>query len=503
MNKPESHILVIFGASGDLTRRKLMPALFSLYHQNLLPDKFEILGVGRTAFTDEEFRDNFKNWIAKDVDIQGFLSKLHYLGINTSEVGAYTQVKKKLDELRIPENIPENYIYYLSTPPTLFETIAKGLTQASINKDIEGKSWKRIILEKPFGTDLESAKNLNNNLLNYFDEDQIYRIDHYLGKETVQNMLVTRFGNGIFEPLWNRNYIHHIEITSAEDLGVGTRGGYYDQSGALRDMVQNHLLQLVGLVAMEPPIHAESQAIRNEVLKVFQSLRPIKEEDVPKYVIRGQYTSSTVKDEKHPGYREEKGVPKHSRTESYLAMKFFIDNWRWKGVPFYIRTGKRLPTRVTEVVIHFHKSPHHIFSHDDQQINSHNQLVMRVQPDEGLLFKFSMKVPGAGFKAKTANMDFHYSDLHEGTLPEAYERLLLDCMMGDSTLYIRGDAVEEAWAFVQPIINAWKNNPKIPVYGYPVGTWGPEHADSLIDEPEITWRYPCKNLSNDGEYCEL
>jgi len=504
MNSVEPHIITIFGASGDLTKRKLMPALFNLYLQKLLPEPFKILGVGRTEFSEPMFRHNFMTWLKGDDKVKNdFLNLVYYQQIDTSNVKDYQLVKEKLDLMRQNTALPENYIYYLSTPPSLYETVAKGLHNAGISNEIEGESWKRLIIEKPFGIDLESAKRLNKNLLHYFSEDQIYRIDHYLGKETVQNVLVMRFGNGIFEPLWNRNYIHHVEVTSSEDLGVGSRGGYYDQSGALRDMVQNHLLQLVGMIAMEPPILAESKAIRNEVLKVFQSLRPIKEEDVPKFVIRGQYTGATIKGECVTGYRYEPGVPNTSRSESYLAMKFYIDNWRWKGVPFYIRTGKRLPTRVTEVVIHFHKSPHHIFNHHGQTINNHNQLVIRVQPDEGLLFKFTMKVPGVGFNTKTANMDFHYTDLNEDHLAEAYERLLLDCIQGDSTLYIRGDAVEEAWAFVQPILDAWKNNPEIPVYGYPAGSWGPKHADTLIEEPEISWRYPCKNLSNDGEYCEL
>ncbi len=504
MQTLDSQIIVIFGASGDLTKRKLMPALYKLYTQKLLPEKFRILGVGRTDFSDASFRESFNDWVqGAPAERQAFFDKVYYQSIDTSKVEDYDKIKEKLDAIRTAEDIPENYIYYLSMPPSLYETVAKGLSNAGISRDIEGESWKRIIIEKPFGVDLESAIALNKNLTNYFAEKQIYRIDHYLGKETVQNILVTRFANGIFEPLWNRNYIHHVEITAAEDLGVGSRGGYYDQSGALRDMVQNHLLQLAGFVAMEPPIHAEPDAIRNEVLKVMQSLRHIKEEEVPDYVIRGQYSPSMIKNDCVPGYRDEPGVPDDSRTESYLAMKFYIDNWRWKDVPFYIRTGKRLPTRVTEIVIHFHKSPHHIFSHEGQNLNQHNQLVIRVQPDEGILFKFGMKVPGAGFNVKTANMDFHYSDLGEGILAEAYERLLLDCMQGDATLYIRGDAVEEAWAFVQPIQNAWEKNPEIPVYGYPAGTWGPEHADNLIEEPEITWRYPCKNLANDGEYCEL
>ncbi|MGE4290317.1 MAG: glucose-6-phosphate dehydrogenase [Salinivirgaceae bacterium] len=507
MNATEPHILTIFGASGDLTQRKLIPALFKLYQQKHLPNQFLILGIGRTESSDDEFRKKMAGWIDKQDEHpdqkQAFLNLLFYEPLDTANPDAYVKLKLRLDALRAQSDIPENYIYYLATPPVLYEKIAQGLAIASINKDEEGKSWKRIIIEKPFGVDYDSARNLNKRLLCYFAEDQIYRIDHYLGKETVQNVLVTRFANGIFEPLWNRNYIHHVEITSAEDLGVEERGGYYDNAGALRDMVQNHLLQLVGLIAMEPPILAESTAIRNETMKVFQSLRPIKEEEVSKYVIRGQYTSCKVKGKKVPGYRDEEGVSEDSRTETYVALKFFIDNWRWSGIPFYIRSGKRLPTKVTEIVIHFKKSPHHIFSHQYEQINTQNQLVIRVQPDEGLLIKFGMKEPGVGFKVKTANMDVHYSDFSKGRISEAYERLLLDCMQGDSTLYIRGDAVEEAWKFVQPILNAWKNQPDIPVYGYPAGTWGPEHADSLIEEPDLTWRYPCKNLSNDGEYCEL
>ncbi|MFA6401847.1 MAG: glucose-6-phosphate dehydrogenase [Salinivirgaceae bacterium] len=507
MNNLDPHIIVIFGASGDLTKRKLIPALYDLFMQNLLPEKFFIVGVGRTELTDTGFREKMAGWLpsekGKEDQQKSFLQTTSYLSIDTGNVEDYNLLKSKLNELRAGADMPENYIYYLATPPALYEKIAQGLTIAGINKDVEDVSWKRIIIEKPFGVDYQSAKDLNKKLMCYFNENQIYRIDHYLGKETVQNILVMRFANGIFEPLWNRNYVHHVEFTSSEDLGIGGRGGYYDHAGALRDMVQNHLLQLVGIVAMEPPIHAESKAIRNEMLKVMQSLRPIKEEEVSDFVIRGQYTGATLKGEHLPGYREEEGVTLESRTETYVAMKFFIDNWRWNGVPFYIRTGKRLPTKVTEIVIHFKKSPHHIFAYQHQSINTHNQLVIRVQPDEGLLFKFGMKVPGAGFNVQTANMDFHYSEVQDMKITSAYERLLLDCMQGDSTLYIRGDAVEEAWAFVQPILDAWKNHPDIPVYGYPAGTWGPANADSLIEEPEITWRYPCKNLSNDGEYCEL
>ena len=358
-----------------------------------------------------------------------------------------------------------------------------------------------MIVEKPFGIDLESAQQLNINLLKYFDEDQIYRIDHYLGKESVQNMLVTRFANGIFEPLWNRNFIERVEITSAESIGVEDRGGYYEQSGALRDMLQNHLLQLVGFVTMEPPVVMKADAIRNEIVKVFQSLRPIAEKDVPEYVIRGQYISSTINGQKVNGYRNESKVDPQSRTETFVAMKFFIDNWRWGGVPFYVRTGKRLPASVTEIVIHFRQVPHHLFTNGELPGPFNNHLVIRIQPDEGILLKFRMKTPGAGFQVQTVNMDFHYSDLADVRLPSAYERLLLDCMQGDATLYARGDAVEEAWRFVQPVLNSWKENPDIPVFGYPAGTWGPETADNLIADGE--WRFPCKNLSNDGTWCEL
>ena len=502
MKQAESHILVIFGASGDLTKRKLIPALLELERQKLLPDAFAVLGVSRTELTDEDFRNRVTEFLKKEDDgelIEKFLNRLHYQSIETAESYDYPVLRDRLFTIAKEHSIPENFIFYLSTPPKLYEIIPQNLATVELNKSEDG--FRRLIVEKPFGTDLESAKKLNKNLLNYFSEEQIYRIDHYLGKESVQNLLVTRFSNGIFEPIWNHNFIHHVEITSAESLGVENRGGYYDSSGAMRDMVQNHLLQLVGMVAMEPPVVVEADAIRNETLKVFQSLRPIKEEEVDKYVIRGQYIESHIKGDLVKGYRQEDGVNTESRTETFMAMKFFIDNWRWAGVPFYIRTGKKLPTRVTEVVIHFKKTPHHLFGSEHESEQKANQLVIRIQPDEGILLKFGMKVPGAGFRVQTVNMDFHYDDLADVHLPAAYERLLLDCMQGDATLYSRGDAVEKAWEYVQPIMNAWNNNPDIPIYGYPAGTWGPDVADQLVDNGQ--WRYPCKNLSNDGTYCEL
>lgn len=498
MKKPENHILVIFGASGDLTKRKLIPALFCLYKQNLLPEKFAVLGASRTPLSDKDFRAKADEFLPKEGTAE-FKKMLFYEPVSPTEPADFGKLKSRLEILGSERNMDPNYIFYLSTPPSVYEIIAKNLADQKLSKSEE--YFRRLIIEKPFGTDLGSALKLNRDLLHYFEENQVYRIDHYLGKESVQNMLVTRFANGIFEPLWNRNFVERVEVTSAESLGVEERGGYYEHSGALRDMLQNHLLQLVGFVAMEPPVVIEADAIRNEIVKVFQSLRPISEEEVEKFVIRGQYIASTIKGEKVKGYREEPGVDPHSRTETFVAMKFYIDNWRWGGVPFYIRTGKKLPARVTEIVIHFKQVPHHLFNHAGMPGPVDNQLVIRIQPDEGILLKFRMKTPGAGFQAQTVNMDFHYSDLADIRLPSAYERLLLDSMQGDATLYSRGDAVEEAWRFVQPILSAWENNPHIPVYGYPAGTWGPEGSDKLIEDGQ--WRYPCKNLSDDGIYCEL
>jgi glucose-6-phosphate 1-dehydrogenase len=509
MNNPPNQLLVIFGASGDLTHRKLIPSLYDLYIQDLLPEKFVILGVSRTEFSSGAFRDKLKKGIKSfanfknegNAKLENFLNSIFYKSIDTEDYKDYDRLRTEIEVLQEKFDIGENCIYYLSTPPSLYSVIALAIGKAGMNKSTKN-GWKRIVVEKPFGYNLESAEVLNNKLLGVFDEEQIYRIDHYLGKETVQNVLVTRFANGIFEPLWNRNFVHHVEITGVENIGVEKRGGYYDTSGALRDMVQNHLLQVTGLIAMEPPSSFDSDSIRNEIVKVLQSIRSLREKDVAKSVIRGQYIASKINGENVMGYREEKGVNPESRTETYVAIKFFVDNWRWGGVPFYIRTGKRLPTRVTEVVIHFKPTPHYLFSRKSMQEGC-NQLVIRIQPDEGILLKFGMKVPGSGFNVQNVNMDFHYSDLLHTYLPSAYERLLYDCMIGDSTLYQRGDAVEAAWKLVNPILTAWKNDPGIPIYGYPAGTWGPECADDLIEAGDLTWRYPCKNLTNDGLYCEL
>ncbi len=499
MQKASNHILIIFGASGDLTRRKLIPALRELQKLDLLPEKFAVLGIGRSKYSDQSYRE----MISEHMEDPGeMLPLLHYLSMDPEDSNAYGKLATQLAEMSTSMEMVPNYIFYLATPPSLYGIIPELLS--SVGLTMEGEEvWRRIIIEKPFGTDYQSAFHLNKSLLKSLKEDQIYRIDHYLGKETVQNVLVTRFSNGIFEPLWNRNFVHHVEITAAESLGVGTRGGYYNDSGALRDMLQNHLLQLVGLVAMEPPTVINSDAIRNEVLKVFQSIRPITGDEIPKQVIRGQYVASHVRGDAMKGYRDEEGVPKKSRTETFVAMKLFIDNWRWSGVPFYVRTGKRLPTRVSEIVVHFNPSPHTLFSTPNGDADKGNQLVIRIQPDEGILLKFGMKVQGAGFKVQEVNMDFHYKDLTDSYIPEAYQRLLLDCMQGDSTLYARGDAVEAAWRFVDPILKAWNEDQGIHLHGYPCGTWGPEVTDQMIEDDKYTWRYPCKNLADDGLFCEL
>ncbi len=509
MKKTTNQALVIFGASGDLTYRKLIPAVFDLYMNGSLPEGYAVLGVSRTDLTDVQFRKKMKEGVmlfthykdAPKEKIDDFLTHLYYLSIDTGKGEEYIHVKEKLNALNKKHNLGKNYIFYLSTPPSLYTVIPKFLYGQGLT--LQQKGFKRIIVEKPFGHDLESAISLNEQLLSFFEEDQIYRIDHYLGKETVQNLMVTRFANGIYEPLWNRNFIQHVEITAAESLGVEDRGGYYDHSGALRDMIQNHLLQVASLVAMEPPAKLTAEDIRYEKMKVFRSLRPFSKSDLKKNVIRGQYTEAIVRGKKYNGYRDEKNVDKDSRTETYAAMKVHIDNWRWQGVPFYIRTGKRLPTNVTEVVIHFKPSPQRLFKLEDQSTNSDNQLILRIQPDEGILLKTGMKVPGSGYEVKTVNMDFHYSELNDHYIPSAYERLILDCMIGDNMLYMSSEAAEETWKFVQPVLDYWENDKEAPLHGYPAGSWGPTVADDLIEGKENTWRYPCKNLAEDGIYCEL
>ena len=508
MKKTENQILVIFGASGDLTARKLVPAIFSLAQEGFLPENFVVLGASRSAYTDEEFRKSVVSESAhlKDKIEKGpkkmvaeFADRLFYHELGDDQDSDYGPLKERIEKLNSEHGTDGNYIFYLSTPPSAYGPISKSLYEQGLCK--EDKGWRRLIVEKPFGYSLKTAKELNKSLQRYFKEKQIFRIDHYLGKETVQNLLVTRFANSIFEPLWNRNYIHHVEITNAESGGVGSRAGYYDKSGALRDMFQSHLMQIVAFVIMEPPLNADAEQIRDEKLKALRSLRIITDPKVlHDNTIRAQYVAATIDGEKVKGYREEEGVDPNSKTETYAALKFFVDNWRWADVPFYVRTAKRMPTKVTEVVIHF-KSPHHQIFKDSGMSNKDNKLIIRIQPDEGILIKFGVKVPGQGFKVERANLDFYYSSLVENHVMEAYERLLLDAMQGDATLYARADEVEAAWAFVDPILEYWKNS-DAKVYGYSAGVWGPKNADELIDGIHM-WRNPDEQLAEDPGFCVI
>jgi len=497
---PEDSSIVIFGASGDLTYRKLIPALYHLYASNQLPKSFTILGVSRTAYSDESYREklmrSMKELEQTDPEIlDQFCQRIHYQALDTADVDDYQLLTERLDKLAKQYQFEmRNTLFYLATPPSLYGVIPTCLATHNLNDESDG--WKRLIIEKPFGYDLKSARALDIEIHEHFEEHQIYRIDHYLGKETVQNLLVLRFANGMFEPLWNRNFIDYVEITGAEFLGVEERGGYYDGSGAVRDMFQNHLLQVLAMVTMEPPAAISADSIRDEINKVLQSLQPLTDKDIEENLVLGQYTESTIRGQFLPSYRDEKGVTEDSRTETYVALKMFINNWRWNGVPFYVRSGKRLPTRVTEVVIHFNRTPHPVFGKDAPE----NKLIIRIQPDEGILMSFGLKEPGAGFKAKEVSMDFHYADLKETKMLTAYERLLLDALNGDATLFARTDAVEACWKFVQPIID-YKLDPQS-LYGYAGGTWGPKEADDLLKHDEREWRFPCKNLTN-TDYCEL
>ncbi len=502
-------MLVIFGASGDLTARKLIPALYQLFKGNYLPEGFAILGTSRSELTDEAFRTKLvtespylKKYKEKGEDelLNKFSELLYYEKIGEDYTVPYTGLKQRIQALNASLGTGGNYIYYLSTPPNIYQQIARNLADQFLAENKEG--WRRLIVEKPFGYDLKSARELNSGLQQYFNESQIYRIDHYLGKETVQNLLVTRFSNSVFEPLWNRNYIHHVEITNAESVGVEKRGGYYDKSGALRDMFQNHLLQIVSLVAMEPPISDEPEEIRNEKVKALKSIRIMKdEESLFKNTIRAQYIASDFNGVKLKGYREEEGVDPESTTETYAAVKFYVDNWRWKDVPFYVRTAKRMPTKVTEVVIHFKPTHHHIFTNSGMN-EKDNKIIIRIQPDEGILLKFGVKVPGQGFKVERANLDFYYSSLVETKVMDAYERLLLDAMQGDATLYARADEVEAAWEFVDPILNYWENGKDVTTYGYSAGVWGPLNSGDLF-EGAYSWRNPGEQLADDPGFCVI
>ena len=483
----DNNCIVIFGASGDLTHRKLIPALYNLYKIGRLSENFSVLGVARSDLNDETFRKKMREALIHNEEttpdtLDAFCSHLYYQAVNTSDAQDYGKLVPRLDELHDKYQTCGNTLYYMSTPPSLYGVIPECLAAHGLNTEEYG--WKRIIVEKPFGYDEKTAQALDVQIHRFFEEHQIYRIDHYLGKETVQNLLVLRFSNGWFEPLWNRNFIDYVEITGAESIGVEERGGYYDGSGAMRDMFQNHLLQVLAMVAMEPPAIINANSMRDEVAKVMHSLRPLTAEDMEHNLVLGQYTAAEINGKMEKGYLEEKGVPADSRTETYISLRCEIENWRWAGVPFYVRTGKRLPARVTEIVIHFKTTPHPVFSQNAPE----NKLIIRIQPDEAISMRFGLKKPGAGFEAKEVSMDFRYADLAGTQVLTAYERLLLDAMKGDATLFARTDAVHAAWKFVQPILDYKANGGRI--HEYEAGTWGPVAADKLIAKQGKVWRKP-------------
>ncbi|HHF3534346.1 TPA: glucose-6-phosphate dehydrogenase [Haemophilus influenzae] len=483
----DNNCIVIFGASGDLTHRKLIPALYNLYKIGRLSENFSVLGVARSELNDETFREKMREALIHNEEttpetLDAFCSHLYYQAVNTSDAQDYGKLVPRLDDLHDKYQTCGNTLYYMSTPPSLYGVIPECLAAHGLNTEEYG--WKRIIVEKPFGYDEKTAQALDVQIHHFFEEHQIYRIDHYLGKETVQNLLVLRFSNGWFEPLWNRNFIDYVEITGAESIGVEERGGYYDGSGAMRDMFQNHLLQVLAMVAMEPPAIINANSMRDEVAKVMHSLRPLTAEDMEHNLVLGQYTAAQINGKMENGYLEEKGVPTDSRTETYIALRCEIENWRWAGVPFYVRTGKRLPARVTEIVIHFKTTPHPVFSQNAPE----NKLIIRIQPDEAISMRFGLKKPGAGFEAKEVSMDFRYADLAGVQVLTAYERLLLDAMKGDATLFARTDAVHAAWKFVQPILDYKANGGRI--HEYEAGTWGPVAADKLIAKQGKVWRKP-------------
>jgi glucose-6-phosphate 1-dehydrogenase len=486
-------IVLIFGATGDLTRRKLLPALYRLTQQRLVPNEFAILGTARHEMKDDEFREAMKAAVTEfgpddtlDESLwQNFAKRLFYLGGDFSAAETYNNLRTRLEEIDTNFDTQGNRIFYLATAPDFFGIIARHLGEAKLARPRKGSST-RIIVEKPFGRDLESARALNKELAKAFDEKQVYRIDHYLGKETVQNLLVFRFSNSIFEPLWNRQYIDHIQITNAETIGVEGRGAYYETAGALRDMIQNHVFQVTSLIAMEPPASLSANSVRDEKFKAMQAVRALPAEQIDRFAVRGQYGPGTVLGDTVPGYREEPGVESNSSTETFAALKLHFDNWRWAGVPFYLRSGKRLQKHITEIAIQFKEVPHRLFTDSDAPLQP-NVLIIRVQPNEGITLRFGAKLPGQAMRIRTVNMDFRYGSSFGVKSPEAYERLLLDCMLGDSTLYARRDMVERGWEIVAPILEAWKK-PAEDFSNYEAGTWGPQAAFALIEQDKRRWR---------------
>jgi glucose-6-phosphate 1-dehydrogenase len=487
--------LVVFGASGDLTRRKLLLSLMDIFKRGLLSEDFYLLGCGRKELSDEQFRQNAQQAIQEKCsdtaikEVKAFTDKLYYISGDYSNSSFYDKVKKRLAELDKKHKVAGGRLFYLAVPPFLYETIVERLGKAGLScpDKVDLKQQVRLVVEKPFGRDLQSAAELNDKIRQYFDESQIYRIDHYLGKETVQNILIFRFANAIFEPIWNRNYIDHVQITIAESLGIEHRGGYYDKAGALRDMFQNHMLQMLALAAMEPPTSFEANRIRDEKIKLLRSVRALEIEQLDKFIVRGQYGSGSINNKQIRGYRQESKVNPESETETFVAAKLFIDNWRWKDVPFYLRTGKGLSHKDTEIVITFKKVPHSMFVSAGLEDMAPNVLVLQIQPEEGISLSFQAKRPGSKICMSTLNMHFDYQSVFGISMPEAYQRLLLDCMVGDQTLFTRYDAVETAWRLLTPVLEAWQNSDSLP-YEYAAGSNSFAQADNLIESDGRKWR---------------
>ena len=493
---PEPFTLVIFGASGDLAHRKLLPAVFGLWQDGALGPRFSLLGYARRPMTDDEFRRGVREATAKftrgrTVDpkaLEEFASHLHYMAGGYDDPSSFQALRKRLEDDAARDHRPPSALFYLATPPTTFAPVVRRLGESGLaRRGARAAPWSRVVIEKPFGSDLASARALNAEVLQTFAERQVFRIDHYLGKETVQNILVLRFANSIFEPLWNQKYVDHVQITVAESGGVEQRGSYYDQAGAVRDIMQNHMMQLVCLVAMESPLSLAADAVRDEKVKTLKSLRPIPAVCVPEGVVRAQYADGQVRGRPAPGYLHEAGVATDSTTETFVAMKVFIDNWRWSGVPFYLRTGKRMAARMTEIAVHFKPIPQVLFGAPQRGPVEPNILAIRIQPNEGITLRFQVKVPGPAMQIEPFQMDFGYAEVFERAAPEAYERLILDAALGESTLFARGDEIEAAWTFIQPLLDGIKQCPVRKLPQYPAGSWGPEEADALIQADGRRW----------------
>ena len=487
-------VMVIFGATGDLTKRKLIPALYNLTTGGLLPDQLAVVGVGRTPLSEEEFRErmaeDLKEFATDGIDparVEWLVRRIFYVSGDYGDSETFHRLRDRLAEIDHELGTGGSYLFYLAVPPSSFGELVRRLGATGLTNEDEGR-WRRVILEKPFGHDLESALALNREIREVLSESQIYRIDHYLGKETVQNIMAFRFANGIFEPIWNRRYVNHVQITVAEAVGVEGRGAYYEEAGALRDMVQNHMFQLLAFTAMEPPISFGADAVRDERVKVLWAIRPFSHEDVLRQAVRGQYGEGVVNGERAPAYRAEKSVSPTSGTETFAALQLFVDNWRWADVPFYLRTGKRLPKRVTEIAIQFKRAPFMLFRNTPVESLSPNVLVLHIQPDEGISLRFEGKVPGPHMRLGTVKMHFGYADYFGSKPHTGYETLLYDGMTGDSTLFHRSDMVEAGWSVVTPILDVWKALSPRNFPNYPADTWGPKEADELIQKDGRKWR---------------